>query len=362
MSKKSSTFAAQNRVQSYNKKLKYTNNLVKKLQTYRLLLVLMLICGTVEAKVSNYFGIYAQGGEWSLMPSRSEVGMSLGGAGGAGLVYELQAGSRYGTTRFLFDVGVGAQGGVTSFRSDIPAQAAVPSIDLQGEPFDYIYDVTKRTDSYSNLAIQVPLMIGVQSGRFYMLAGVKIDANMLTKAHSTADAVTYGRYAEYGDIRHNPDVQFFDNCRIDSRSNVQMKLGMDLSLEIGGRIGAAADYSGFNANAESSIEYRLAGFVDYGISDIHYARQLPPVQSTAFYDVNPSSADYIYKTTTMVDNAQLTDIMSTNGFASKVNNLVVGLKFTVLFPLPDSSERCAICKDAYGSSVRRRGGGVKYEE
>ena len=341
--------------------MKNTNYLVKKHQTYRLLLLLMLICGTVEAKVDNYFGLYVQGGEWTLLPSQSESSMSLGGAGGVGFLYELQAGSRYSSTRFLFDVGLGAQGGITSFMQNTMTQSVLPSIDLQGDSFDYIYEMTNRSDRYGNLAVQVPLLIGVQSGRFYLLAGVKIGANVISRARSTADITTYGHYLEFGDICNNPDVQFFDSYPVSTRSQVSMKLGMDISLEVGGRLGLVTNAVGYDIS-KHNVEYRLAGFIDYGISDIHTAHTLAKMQTPTLYDINPASADYVYRTTTMVDGVLLNDIMSTDGFASKVSNLLVGLKFTVLFQLPGSNGGCTICRDAYRSSSNRRGGGVKYEE
>ena len=71
----------------------------------------------------------------------------------------------------------------------------------------------------------------------------------------------------------------------------------------------------------------------------------------------------VLNTTTMVDNLVMNDIMSTSGFANKVNNLVIGLKFTILFQLPEQGQ-CVLCKDSYQSLVRNRGGsrGMKYEE
>jgi hypothetical protein len=81
----------------------------------------------------------------------------------------------------------------------------------------------------------------------------------------------------------------------------------------------------------------------------------------------------VYNTTTMIDNLQVNDIMSTQTvntdgtvqpFAKSVNSLMVGIKFTVLFQMPEPGQ-CVICRDAYGSSIRSRRSssrGMKYEE
>ena len=75
------------------------------------------------------------------------------------------------------------------------------------------------------------------------------------------------------------------------------------------------------------------------------------------------NAEEAYKTTTMIDGLEVNDLMSTTGFAKAVNNLVVGIKFTVLFQLPEPG-KCVICRDAYRSSARNggRSRGMKYEE
>ena len=61
---------------------------------------------------------------------------------------------------------------------------------------------------------------------------------------------------------------------------------------------------------------------------------------------------------------QVLSVMSTTGFAKAVNNLMIGLKFTILFQLPEPGQ-CVICRDSYGSSVGKGTvfrGGVHYEE
>lgn len=110
------------------------------------------------------------------------------------------------------------------------------------------------------------------------------------------------------------------------------------------------------------IEYRLAAFVDYGFFDIHLAGHDAAVSLPNTYDTNPSSPTYVYRGTSMTDQVQLNDIMRTEGFARAVNNLMVGVKFTVLFQLPKARE-CVAC--SYKSTIRSHGNsrrGVKYEE
>ena len=358
--------------------MKNTNNSVKKHQTYWVLLLALLVSGTIQAKVTNWLGGYVQVGEWSLLPKESEYGPSLGGVGGLGFVYEMQAGGTYSPTRFLLHFGVGAQGGLTSFSQTSNTTAVLENqTDLDGANFNYVYEVSDRHDQYTNLAIQIPLMIGVQHRKFYMLAGAKVYSNMWTQTQSTALLTTYGVYPQFGEFRSMPEYQFFDNMPISGGVRTSLQLDVDLSLEIGGRLGMVTSAVGYDV-PKRKIEYRLAAFMDYGLLDVHYHRdQLPlgtynPANHSQILPLNNDNISYnsgstypVYKTYSMVDNEHLVmnDIMSTTNFASVVNNFVIGLKFTILFQLPEPAH-CVLCQDSYRSSAKSYGSGrgLQYEE
>lgn len=332
--------------------------------TYFLLLA-VLFSTTMEAKISNYVGAYVQAGEWTLLPSESNYGPSFGGVGGLGFLYEMQLGPKYSPTRFLLDVGVGAQGGLTSFIQGSNMYTTLKDQkDLNGDPFEYVYEINNRHDQYTNIGVQVPIMIGVQHRKFYMLAGVKVNANVYKKAITTATLNTYGHYEDIPDLRGMEEYQFFNNYPLKGTANATLSnINLDASLEIGGRFGGVVitDAVGFDV-PKRKVEYRLAGFLDYGLGDIHTQHLNEGFVAPSLYDTNPGSQAYVYNTTSMVDNLKVNDLMSTTNFAKKVTNLVVGIKFSVLFQLPEN-EKCVICRDAYGSSVRRgRSGGVQYEE
>ena len=310
--------------------------------------------------MDNYIGGYANVGEWSLLPSESNYGPSWGVAGGVGFLYEMQAGPTYSSTRFLLDVGVGAQGGMTAFKQKKTSYVELLNQkDLDGMTFDYMYEVMNRKDQYNDLAVQIPLMIGVQHKKFYMMAGVKAGMHVLTKAHTTATINTYGRYSEFAEFRNMPEYQFFNDYALKGTSNAKLNFSLDLSAEIGGRLGLVTDAVGFDV-PKRKIEYRLAGFFDYGLLDIHTAPQ-PGTLVQDFTTPSVYNAIEAYNKKTMVNDLKVNDIMSTTGFASKVNNLVVGLKFTILFQLPEKLP-CTICRDAYGLRPIPRSGRLKYDE
>ena len=346
--------------------MKNTNNLVKKLVkkhlSYWVLLFALVLCGPMSAKVNNYVGAYGELGEWTLLPSGGKYGPSFGVAGGAGFLYELQAGPTYGQTRFLFDLGLGLQGGMTAYMQGSNMLVELNNqTDLDGDNFDYVYEVQNRHDTYNDLAIRVPLLIGVQHRKFYMLAGVKIGYHALTKAHTTANINTFGRYLSsdgsrlFDEFRNMPDYQFFSDYALKGKADAKLNLDLDVSFEIGGRIGVVNDAVGYDV-PKRKIEYRMAAFVDYGVLDIHTAGTNEGFTAPSSYNAREA-----YNKTTMVDNLQVNDIMSTTDFASKVNSFMIGLKFTVLFQLPEPGQ-CVICRDAYRSSASHRRGRLKYEE
>jgi len=333
--------------------MKNTTISVKKFQSYGILLLALLFCGSVNAKVENYLGAYAQLGDWSLIPTQSSYSTSFGVAGSVGGVYELQAGPALKPTRFLFDLGLGMTGGMTAYSQSSDVRMVLANQkDLQGEPFDYVYEMQDRQDSYNSIALHLPIMFGVQHKYFYMLAGFKFYYHVWTKTRSTALLNTYGEFEAFDEFRNMPEYQFFSNKSIKNGVKTQLGTGFDVdfSFEIGGRIGSVYDAIGFDV-PDSKIEYRLAAFLDYGLVDIHKRSNQVALTLPEKYDIDPASPAYVYNGTSMVDNLVMNDIMSTTNFASKVNNLMVGLKFTVLFQMPEH-KNCVLCGDSYQSLVR----------
>ena len=339
---------------------------LKNRQTYFVLLLALLISGATQAKVSNYIGATAQVADWTLMPAKSQYGSSFGPVGGVGFVYEMQAGKKYSPTRFLFDLGVGAWGGMTAFSQGSNKVVSLDGQrDLQGDPFSYVYEIKNRNDYYTNIAVQVPVLLGFQHKAFYMLVGMKFDASVFTRAHSKATLTTYGNYPDFGIIGLSPELpqyHLFANEKKHNNAPASLKLNVALSLELGGRIGVLTSDLVYDV-PKRNVEYRFAGFIDYGLTDVHTSRTLDAIVTPTTYNTNPESPDYVYNTRTMIDGVELNDLMSTKNFASKVNNLMIGVKFTILFQLPETG-RCLLCYDAYKSLVRPRGGrsGMKYEE
>ena len=327
----------------------------------------------MNAEVSHYIGAFGNVGEWSLVPGgKTTSSVSIGALGGIGAVYELQAGPTYSPTRFLFDVGVGISYGLTDFgHGGSPIDTFVTGKDFQKADLEYHYKIYDRRDRYTDLAVQVPILFGVQHKAFYMLAGIKAYYHPMMRAVTTATIDTYGTYKQYyslGPTTDIPEWQFFNNVPFNEGKKAQnvnagflVNWDVDLSLEIGGRFGYVTNDVGYDV-PKPKIEYRLAGFIDYGIFDIRLSKDkpaldgLPKTYDNSYNNEQPVNAS-------MIKDIKMNDIISTTGFADKVNNLVIGLKFTVLFEMPKAGQ-CTLCRDSYLRTTKKsfRGAGMQYEE
>lgn len=324
---------------------------MKNVKTYAILALLSTFSMAMNAQVKNHVGVWVEAGEWSLLTRQSEYQSSIGVAGGVGFLYDLQY------KHLIFNVGIGANYGMTAFNVNANQNQTIENQeDLQRDRFDYVYELRDRKDNYTNLMLQVPIMIGGQWGRFYCLAGVKAGLSFLTESHTRGTLTTYGVYEKFDPFRNMPEYQFFEGLAVNKKVPVDFNFfNLDVCAEIGARLGYMTTARGYDIR-QSTVQYRLGLFVDYGIFDLHKEGELPSLTVPNHYD-----AVAAYKTTTMVDGMTTNDVMSTSNFAKSVNNLLIGLKFTVLFELPEP-KNCVICRDSNISSVRRRKGGTKFDE
>ena len=294
------------------------------------------------SQVKHFVGLWAEAGEWTLLPEKSNLGNSLGGGGALGFTYEMQASS------FLFNIGVGGKAGYTVFNVDNSFQRYHNIKEPGGGPgaWDLLYydcKLDKRKDGYMDVAVQVPVLFGGQWGRFYFLGGVKADISMLTRTRVSGEISTDGQYKEFDiPFRDMSEHGYFSGEAFTSKGSTSFRLNLDASFEIGARLGYIQTGSGFDV-PKSKTQYRIAAFVDYGLLDIHNAQNKVAIAfPTDFTD-------------TQVPEPIVADILSTADVAKAVKNLFVGVKFTILFEMPTPGH-CVICRDSQ-LPYRPAGGG-----
>ena len=324
ISKKSSTFVAlfiaksgaklQQKFRIRKSKVKNTNIFIV------LALVLSSQWSVVAAepsttKANHYVGFSAEVGEWSLLPKNSGQSATFGGAGGAGIHYELQYGKTYSPARLLFTIGLGLKGGNThtiqkssSIPGDKPGDGgamqsparmtAVDGIDPSGEK-----DGMTTNVDYSNIVVRVPILVGMHYNRFYFLAGGKFDMRVWAPEAS---------------------AKKFDSFVFNATAEIGGRLGSNITTETGYGV------------PQRTREYRFAFFADYGIGL-----------------KNQDSR-----------NSLLVGVKFTMLFQIKRGPKSV-INYDAYYPSVNSqrSGSTLINEDGYtGSSTRSSSGGVKYEE
>lgn len=298
-----------------------------------------LLSAPVWAQNRQYIGVWGQVGEASLLPSsESTLPTALGVGGGLGFNYELRAG-KY----FLLDFGLGANCAHSIFSTDNRSEILYDVVDSQGDKFDYTYRMTDRQDAYTNLSVQVPLMLGAHFYRFYFLVGAKFDMSVYVPTSVKMNIATEGVYHQFIDPFTNmPEHFYYSGVPYARSGKVTFNPNVMASAEIGWRLGPI--YTGTGADVpKQRTHYRLGLFADYGLLDIHRAQTLPMLLVPSTINTNDPTGGVVAN-----------DCLSVNAAANKVNNLMVGVKFSVYFQLPEK-KACVICHDSRPRSQSTRG-------
>ena len=328
---------------------------MKKQYSNIILLLALLISGGAQADVFHYVGANVHGGEWTLWhPANLKyMDKSYGVGGGLGFNYELQSGDRFSDTRFLFDIGLTVIGGTTTYTPRNEVHAI--NISYNNDPFRYVYEVKNRRDTYTKIAAQVPILFGVQKRRFYMLAGVKIGYHVTGSWSVKCDITTYGEDPDIVGVKltdNGPDDQFYSTPQLREENNKtnpapkMFPIALDGTIELGARLGSVPDGTGYDVK-RSTVEYRLAAFLD--VTAYGGYRKYDNLQKIIEYPNKYSQ--------TLVKDVQLHDFLSVvqpkaaGNYGIKTGsalgrNIMAGIKFTVLFQLPEK-RGCVICGDNY---------------
>lgn len=289
----------------------------------------LLLCALVlPAQVKHYIGVWGDLGEASLLTELKGVntGAAMGIGGGLGAGYELQKG------HFLFTVGVNANLAHSVFDLN-KFTYSFPAVDTEGDELSYNIVANNRKDSYTNTSVQVPLMLGGQFNRFFFLLGAKLDMSVVCATRVKTEISTKGDYPQFMDpFEHMPEHGFYDNELFNRKGKISFAPNVMASAEIGWRLGLIAHGTGYDVPKPKTI-YRLSLFADYGLLDLHKREYREPFTwQDAVIDAN------------VIDNIGMNDVLSTSVAHKAVNNLMVGIKFTVLFRLPERGN-CVICND-----------------
>jgi len=308
-----------------------------------------------SAAFQQFISLSGQFGEhsWTGDVPTATMHTSFGLGTGVGLSYELKY------HHFLLSVGVtGAYTRSTFISKELTSMAAndgdnsghtwtVPGV--RGD-FTYVYDFYKRKDMYSDVTVQVPLMMGGQWNKFYFLLGAKFQTESLWGVRQASTLFnSYGDYASImgTTIAHMPEYGFYDNEEVKmDQEPAKFNLNVLASAELGWWI--VPEIYPYSHRKYIPVVYRVGLYADCGAFNAYnYDEDLEPYKTpTSYNGANPAA----------MKNVELNDFIGSKARGELVLPAEIGIKFSVMFMLPTKTP-CVLCNDARSKSAGRNNQG-----
>jgi hypothetical protein len=289
-------------------------------KTHKLLFALCIII-SFQSSIFNLFAqtthnIYLSGsGGYSSFLLKDAPGFTASGSWGGGF------GAGYEMNVRAFILKLGAE--FTYLNAGLDLENFTQQVDLidddnPSESYTGNYTFSGNSDRYRLADINIPLMLGFRTGSFYVLAGGKIGFSLFARSTTTATVLSTGTYTDYiDDFEDMPNHSFLETKE---KGEFTGKLlgNAYLSGELGFYL---------NAKSDSKTKFRVAVFADYGLMDLR-GNAISESLTLEREDVVPYRP-YLNSF-----------IRSENLHGSLVNNLFVGLRFTVLFGFEQERKGC----------------------
>ena len=251
----------------------------------------------------------------------------LGGGASVGGVYQYQY------DKFLVQMGLGAsQVWLRQGLDTLPIERAMN--DTEDFLFTYHGSLTNRIDQVMVTELMVPIMLGTKIRSFHVLVGAKFAATILGFTSQTAALTTWGDYGDryYGPLEHMPQHGFYDGKEVASQDTMSFRPDVRLCAELGWSWALTKEPVKIGAPI-----LQVGAFVEYGI--------LNPLKR--MYNTSLLSEDFYNPYMDVKMNHVYTTM---NREQTVINNLRVGLRVAVLFPVAEG--RNPFCRCIDGAATR----------
>lgn len=251
----------------------------------------------------------------------------LGGGASVGGVYQYQY------DKFLVQMGLGAsQVWLRQGLDTLPIERAMN--DTEDFLFTYHGSLTNRIDQVMVTELMVPIMLGTKIRSFHVLVGAKFAATILGFTSQTAALTTWGDYGDryYGPLEHMPQHGFYDGKEVASQDTMSFRPDVRLCAELGWSWALTKEPVKIGAPI-----LQVGAFVEYGI--------LNPLKR--MYNTSLLSEDFYNPYMDVKMNHVYTTM---NREQTVINNLRVGLRVAVLFPVAEG--RNPFCRCINGAATR----------
>ena len=301
---------------------------------FRYLLIIVLLCPALSLfadvkSESRHYLTTELGVGYSALLNQSALGKSSGLAGG-----KLQVGYEWNYRRLLVHTGiefasVNDRTKVNPFQLQIPYTVGLPA----GETMDEHFDFQSWTETQLMGQVNIPVQVGgIFADRYYFLAGARIGLPVLHSRKAKATVQTWLTDPTLiGELNEVPVHDAFTSDESASGKWAAATINAQLSAEVGvvlnsffEKPAAKGKTKGKSSSADKGkkpVLYRVGLFADYGITSL-----VPGAKTGA-----PALADVAEPR-----QIALNDYFAASG--SKVNSLLVGAKFAILFQLNEPKQ------------------------
>ncbi len=289
-------------------------------KTHKLLFALCLMIGlqfSIHAQTTHNIYLSAEGGYSSfLLKDAPDFTTSSGWGSGFEAGYELNVNSfvlKLGAECTFLNAGLDL--------GDFTQEFALIDDDNPNQPYTGNYTFSGNSDSYSFANLNVPLMVGFRVRSFYLLAGGKVSFNLYTHSKTTTTVLSTGTYPDFiDDFEDMPNHSFGETKEVHKFSGNfpgNAYLSGELGFYLNDKLPKRTKYR--RAPSGNKTKFRIAAFADYGLKNLHENTKNESLLLDGGGSVSPFRP-YLNSF-----------IRSENMHGSKINNLFVGLRFTVLF-------------------------------
>ncbi len=273
----------------------------------RVYIVLLLHVCTLLLFAQHKIGVTIGGMTASQLDNIDITTSQLGYAGEVGAVYQLQKKS------FLFQTGVGVDYAVLLQNID-SVSLAKEMVDAYGIKFTYRSLFYDRIDRADVVELSVPLMFGAKFSSFYALLGAKFIYPLSVQTSQSAKLTSHADYNGmfYEDFENMPQHGYVNAQPMYSKGKIDFNYDVRACVELGGNFDLTESAKG------NAIQLALGVFAEYGV-----------LNTLASSNNNLIDIDYENYQNTKMSHVYSTKLPSN----AVVNNLRVGLRATILFPV-----------------------------
>jgi hypothetical protein len=293
---------------------------MKMQKTYKILFalcVMMSVQSSMDAQTTHNLYLGAAGGYSSFMLKDAPDFSATGSWGGG-----FEAGYELNVRAFMLKLGAE----FTYLNAGLGLRNFTQHVDLiddddPSEIYTGNYTFRNNSDAYRFGNLNVPLMIGFRVHKFYLLAGGKVGVNLFESNTTKTSLQTTGTYPGFiDDFTNMPNHSFYGTTEKRSYSGkfpLNAYASAEMGLYLNANMPTRSKYR-FGQSAGDKIKYRLSAFADYGLMDLLGNT----TTNSLFPDIAANFPDRPYLKSF---------VRSANMRGSVLNNLFVGLRFTILF-------------------------------